>query len=526
MVAALACAQAASAGPRQVRIVGGSDIDIAVAPFQVGLFEPDKTPLATQYCGGSLLSDTLVVTAAHCVENGADPPVFPGGVKIFLGDEALDADTSTAAQIRAVTKVSFPPTWRPSTNQYDVALLTLDSAETDAEAAPVQRVANTPEGMALFDDSNDALFVSGWGNTLAQPAEGGGGKDYPTVLQGAVVDVVGDTACNDVSHYAGDVDTSLMLCAGSTGADSCQGDSGGPLVADADPFEHTAASLRLVGIVSWGIGCALPEFPGVYTEVNAEPIRTFIDAGVAGTLPSRPSLAAGDATVTGTPQVGTPLTCQHPAASPDTTVVKYQWGRVDSASSAPAVTDLGSEFQSYTPTTADVGRRLFCYVRAQNDGGYDDRISADSSPVVSTTTTTTTPPATTTTTTPPPTTVPPPTLAVDVLAPQALLTKRSCTKSACSLNLRIVDRGSTAPLRSVTASATTKVRRRCGTAANRRTCLKTEQRAVSVARTGLETFRARATKLRRAATYTFTIVATDASGNKLTQRYTAKTKRR
>jgi len=74
------------------------------------------------------------------------------------------------------------------------------------------------------------------------------------------VPTISDKQCEDLYYTAGyDTDPS-MICAGNVaegGVDACQGDSGGPLVAND----------QLIGIVSWGVGCARPKLPGVYTEV-------------------------------------------------------------------------------------------------------------------------------------------------------------------------------------------------------------------------------------------------------------------
>ncbi|XP_060681151.1 trypsin II-P29-like [Hemiscyllium ocellatum] len=94
-------------------------------------------------------------------------------------------------------------------------------------------------------------LVSGWGNLLNN-----GGVQYPAHLQCLDVPILSETTCNNA--YPGMISRN-MVCAGflQGGKDSCQGDSGGPLVCDG----------KLEGIVSWGLGCAEPNFPGVYTKV-------------------------------------------------------------------------------------------------------------------------------------------------------------------------------------------------------------------------------------------------------------------
>ncbi|CAG0887922.1 unnamed protein product [Darwinula stevensoni] len=97
------------------------------------------------------------------------------------------------------------------------------------------------------------VSVSGWGTLSA-------GGSSPTILQ--VVDVYTYTDSNCNSLLGGGV-TSDMICAGvdEGGKDSCQGDSGGPLFL-------TGGNQHLVGIVSWGYGCARPRQPGVYAQTS------------------------------------------------------------------------------------------------------------------------------------------------------------------------------------------------------------------------------------------------------------------
>ena len=111
---------------------------------------------------------------------------------------------------------------------------------------------------------------------------------FPDVLQAAALTVQPNSACDDA--YGG-VDATLQICASAPGRDSCQGDSGGPLVAGV--VEGTP---RLVGVTSFGFGCALPAFPGVYARVAGDemrgPIETAIPMAVAVGLP--PVVQPGD----------------------------------------------------------------------------------------------------------------------------------------------------------------------------------------------------------------------------------------
>jgi secreted trypsin-like serine protease len=111
--------------------------------------------------------------------------------------------------------------------------------------------------------------ISGWGDT----SEFGG---TPATLQAATVNVIDDGTCS--ADYGGDFDPNTMICAGfqSGGVDTCAGDSGGPLQA---PL--SAGGYRLVGITSWGEGCAEPGFPGVYTRVAGATLSPLVASDVA-----------------------------------------------------------------------------------------------------------------------------------------------------------------------------------------------------------------------------------------------------
>lgn len=111
-------------------------------------------------------------------------------------------------------------------------------------------------------ESGTPLRVSGWGMTSV------GGSSTNVLLATNVV-LVDRSTC--ASKYRYKVVTEQMMCAATSGQDACQGDSGGPLVRIRYPNNHI-----LVGIVSWGIGCADPRYPGVYTDVKM--FSSFINA--------------------------------------------------------------------------------------------------------------------------------------------------------------------------------------------------------------------------------------------------------
>src|SRR6185503_11534419 len=118
-------------------------------------------------------------------------------------------------------------------------------------------------------DAGDLETIAGWGNTSAD------GEEYPDTLQKAQVPITTDTYCK--SRYTEDdgwdFDPETMVCAGypEGGVDTCQGDSGGPLFGAA-----ADGTRRVVGVTSWGNGCAQEDFPGVYARVADTKLREWV----------------------------------------------------------------------------------------------------------------------------------------------------------------------------------------------------------------------------------------------------------
>jgi len=218
------------------RIVGGFDTTILRAPWHIGLF------LSGSYiCGGSILTPERGLTAGHCVR-----PSAPSSYSIMAGSTRRLGDQGAIRA--AVVRIIRHPQYNPQTIRNDVAVLWF--ANRLQFGPRIQRIGLPAQGTPVTN--NAMTFVTGWG--LRQE---GVGSSLADILQYTVKPVVSNQACN--VSYSGRISDD-MLCAGlrNGGRDACQGDSGGALIING--VQH--------GIVSWGRGCARPNFPGVYTRVS------------------------------------------------------------------------------------------------------------------------------------------------------------------------------------------------------------------------------------------------------------------
>jgi secreted trypsin-like serine protease len=255
--------------PGPARIVGGKPVPNGTYKFQAGLLAESfgDDDYQRQFCGGSLISPFNVLTAAHCVDFFGDGPdqIPLSDLRVVVGRTVL---TSNQGHKVAVSAVDIHPQWNPDTFSFDAAVVTLATPVTDI--APVQLV--TPGTDALERPGAQAT-VTGWGNTIAQPAgPGGGGTNFPDRMQQAKVPIVSRAECRTAYAAADLAITNTMLCAGLTNRDTCQGDSGGPL------FFKAAGGPGFIqaGITSWGIGCGATGFPGVYTRLGNRSVGNFI----------------------------------------------------------------------------------------------------------------------------------------------------------------------------------------------------------------------------------------------------------
>ncbi|XP_051007611.1 anionic trypsin-2 isoform X1 [Acomys russatus] len=210
------------------KIVGGYTCQKNSVPYQVSLNS------GYHFCGGSLINDQWVVSAAHCYKSRIQVRLGEHNIDVLEGDE----------QFVSSAKIIRHPNFSSRTLDNDIMLIKLSSPVTlNARVATV----SLPTSCAA---AGTQCLISGWGNTLSF------GVNNPDLLQCLDAPILSQAECE--ASYPGKI-TKNMICVGflEGGKDSCQGDSGGPVVCNGE----------LQGIVSWGYGCALKDSPGVYTKV-------------------------------------------------------------------------------------------------------------------------------------------------------------------------------------------------------------------------------------------------------------------
>jgi len=268
------------------RIVGGQDSSNGKYPWIVSLNFNSNTGANPGGCAGTLVAAQWVVTAAHCIKgvcNGADCTMST--LSVVLGEFDLSSSSDSFDTYRKNVKLAMNPIVHesyqsPKTSSNDIALLKL------AESVDTTRYVPACLPAVNMDYTGQTGRVYGWGSTASCP------PSASNILQEVEVPIVTDAVCEAASSssvtssngaggcitqalsYAGQI-SGDMVCAGAPGKDSCQGDSGGPLtVKSSSTSQHD-----LVGVVSWGYGCAADGLYGVYSEVAR--LRTWIDTNIA-----------------------------------------------------------------------------------------------------------------------------------------------------------------------------------------------------------------------------------------------------
>ncbi|KAL2807830.1 trypsin-like cysteine/serine peptidase domain-containing protein [Aspergillus granulosus] len=223
-------------------IVGGEEATIEEYPYQIQLLSNGRL-----ICGGSIISTQYVVTAAHCTD---------GASASSLSIRAGSSSSSGGGTVVDVSSIAQHPSYDSATTDNDISILTLAGELTFG--AGIQAV-NLPTSSAL-PEAGTIATATGWGALQ----EGGSVSE---TLQYVDIPIVSHSECASNYQDSNPI-TDSMICAGvpEGGKDACQGDSGGPLVADG----------VLIGITSWGNGCARPGYPGVYSSPAY--FRDFIES--------------------------------------------------------------------------------------------------------------------------------------------------------------------------------------------------------------------------------------------------------
>ncbi|NP_001079770.1 trypsin precursor [Xenopus laevis] len=210
------------------KIIGGATCAKSSVPYIVSLNS------GYHFCGGSLITNQWVVSAAHC---------YKASIQVRLGEHNIALSEGTE-QFISSSKVIRHSGYNSYTLDNDIMLIKLSSP------ASLNAAVNTVPLPSGCSAAGTSCLISGWGNTLSN------GSNYPDLLQCLNAPILTNAQCN--SAYPGEI-TANMICVGfmEGGKDSCQGDSGGPVVCNG----------QLQGVVSWGYGCAMRNYPGVYTKV-------------------------------------------------------------------------------------------------------------------------------------------------------------------------------------------------------------------------------------------------------------------
>ena len=257
------------------------------------------------------MGSKYVITAAHCTDGQS-----ASGLKVQVGDTSLDEEFEATSFTVAVKTIKQHSQYNSGTLQNDISVLELDS-EVDLYTYPNIKPACLPHAGALFPGE---AIVSGWGTV----ASGGYSTSY---LNEVNLTVFADGDCGSMNSDM----TADMLCAGlkEGGKDACQGDSGGPLIASDPGMEY---AMSLIGVVSWGYGCAGVDALGIYAEVSH--FKDWLNQQMPDLNTCAP-LAGGWNNTSGSTVAPTPTPSPAPTPSPSST-------SFPTTTSSPATNTTGS----------------------------------------------------------------------------------------------------------------------------------------------------------------------------------------
>ncbi|KAF2891883.1 hypothetical protein ILUMI_14319 [Ignelater luminosus] len=249
------------------RVVGGNVTGIWEYPW-MALLKYRKTNDGSDAgfkCGGTLINNRYILTAAHCVKTPSQfylDEVRLGEWKISSEKDCAEAEDSSAPEcadpvidLKIEEKIPHPG-YDQRNGKNDIALLRLERnvGYTDSIKPICLKVSQAPE-----PGPESEMIVVGWGAT-----ENSSNSDYKLKLK---VPIVPRKVCNEKITILGSIESDRICAGGEAGKDSCAGDSGGPLMHLTIGEWYVGQRWYQEGIVSRGAGCGYLGYPGVYVRV-------------------------------------------------------------------------------------------------------------------------------------------------------------------------------------------------------------------------------------------------------------------
>lgn len=461
------------------QIINGPQTPISSVPWQVFLLEVDEE--GEGICGGSILDETHILTAGHCVVDDKTQKTYPAGdFAVIAGATAvggffegcgfgcLAAEPKTAVG-DAVSLIRVHPYRNIEVGVDDVAVLTLERPLKLSAADNMQAIALAPAGSSPA--AGAMLSVSGYGKQ-----EGVEQNKSTTALHSTTLTALSNDACRGV-FISDAADSPVSLCASGSNTATCQGDSGGPLT-EGNPAVQ-------VGIVDYGPPECPPGKPDAFVNVAAPEIRDFIEGSESPPTASRSTSLPAIKSVGSAPVDFGPLTCEAGGWSTPPSVLTYTF---QTENAAPTALQAGPS-NVFTPPASLVGTPLVCIVQAASPGGTATARSATA-----------------------------PAIIADTSPPAASITGLSCTHAqSCTLTLAASDPNGAAL--TVTAVAAYAVTAKCPHQKHRKRrkgrqalCRTTHIVALPVVSPSAGAYSASASRLPFGETIVFTATVADAAG--------------
>jgi hypothetical protein len=262
-----------------VRIIGGGfRVRRGAAPWQALLWRPPLlnrqrlVPEQRVLCGGAVIREGWILTAAHCLTDEKGLSILYGGHEVRLG---LINPLSDEGYSYPIVRVEQHPDYDRTTFAFDIALVQYDTraGKRGSEVLPIARIRTDPKPIGSRPiKSGDPAYTYGWGRTELD------GGEKPDVLRGARLSLRDPASCTAATRFGGrDVRRDSVLCAdqakGQRGGQACYGDSGGPLITYADPDKVPT----IIGVVSAGEKCGTTGTASRYVRVAHPTVQAWLN---------------------------------------------------------------------------------------------------------------------------------------------------------------------------------------------------------------------------------------------------------